>query len=72
MASTISREVASIRVLARGLVQGGEDAATRPVEVNGPLSLLKLLKDPDVNRAISYFATVARAIGRELDKPRPA
>ncbi|MCL8025398.1 DUF1641 domain-containing protein [Nocardioides bruguierae] len=60
--------VDQVSVLARGLVQGGEDYKASPVEVGGPLTLLKLLKDPDVNRAISYFATVARAIGREVAK----
>ncbi|TIC82614.1 DUF1641 domain-containing protein [Nocardioides sp. GY 10127] len=60
--------VDQVSVLARGLVQGGEDYKAAPIEVGGPLSLLKLLKDPDVNRAISYFATVAKAIGREVAK----
>ncbi len=55
-----------ISVLARGLVRGGDKFDADPVSVGGPLSLLKLLKDPDINRAISYFATVAKAVGQEI------
>ncbi|MEZ5096868.1 MAG: DUF1641 domain-containing protein [Nocardioides sp.] len=32
------------------------------------MSLLRLLKDPEINRALSFFATVAKAVGRELGK----
>jgi hypothetical protein len=60
-----------LAVVARGLSQGRESFASRPVEIKGPLSLLRLLKDPDVNRAISYGATVLQAVGRELDSPAP-
>lgn len=56
-----------LSVLARGMVKGGEQFEARPVEVGGALSLLKLLKDPDINRALSYFATVAKAIGQEIN-----
>jgi Protein of unknown function (DUF1641) len=61
--------VDQIAVLARGFARGKDDFANRPVEVGGLLSLPKLLKDPDVNRALSYFATVAKAVGQELAKP---
>ena len=56
-----------LSVLARGMVKGGEQFESRPVEIGGALSLLKLLKDPDINRAISYFATVAKAVGQEIN-----
>jgi hypothetical protein len=59
-----------LAVLARGLAQGRESFGTDPVEVKGALGALRLLKDPDINRAISYGATVLRAVGRELDAPR--
>lgn len=55
-----------ISVLARGLVRGGDTYERNPVEIGGALALLKLLKDPDINRAISYFATVAKAMGQEI------
>jgi hypothetical protein len=61
--------VEQIAVLARGFVRGKDDFASRPVQVGGPLSLVKLLKDPDINRAITYFATVAKAVGQELAHP---
>jgi len=55
-----------VALLGRGLARGAGAYATRPVEVGGTLSLLRLLKDPDISRAISYFATVAKSIGQEL------
>lgn len=58
--------VGQVEILARGFARGQEQFDHRPVEIGGPLSLLRLLKDPDVNRAISYFATVAKAVGQEL------
>lgn len=61
-----------VELLARGMVAGSEDFATRPVEVSGPVSLVKVMRDPDIKRAISFFATVAKAVGRELDKPTSA
>lgn len=55
-----------VNALVAGLAQGSAEFETSPVQVTGALSLLRLLKDPDINRAISYAATVARALGREL------
>lgn len=49
-----------------GVAQGNADFGGQPVEIGGAFSLLKLIKDPDINRALSYFATIAKAIGREL------
>ncbi len=60
-----------IQLLAKGLVQGSEDFDNRPVAVNGVLSAAKLLKDPDIARALSFFATVAKAVGQELAAPAP-
>lgn len=57
-----------VELLARALAQGSLDFDRRPVEVGGPVSLVKLLRDPDINRALSFFATVAKAVGRELGK----
>lgn len=58
-----------VSVLARGLAKAGDRYATQPVEIGGLLSLGRLLKDPDIKRAISYFATVAKAVGQELNAP---
>ncbi len=63
-----SQAVDQIEIVARGLTQGSARFASNPVEVGGLFSLGRLLKDPDINRALSYFATVAKAIGSELGK----
>lgn len=64
-----SDAVDQVATLARGLVAGGRAFNQQPVQVGGALSLLKLLKDPDINRALSYFATVAKAMGQQLAAP---
>lgn len=63
--------VDQIAVLARGFARGKEDFDTRPVEVGGPLALVRLLRDPDITRALSYFATIAKAVGQEMARPSP-
>ena len=63
--------VDQLSTLAAGLATGSERFATAPIEIGGMFSLLGLLKDPDINRSLSFFATVAKAIGQELAKPRP-
>jgi len=55
-----------LALLTAGLTNGRADFLADPVQIGGPLSLLRLLKDPDVNRALSYLATIARAVGRQL------
>jgi hypothetical protein len=60
-----------VQVLARAFVTGSEEFARRPVEVGGPVSLVRLLRDPDISRALGFFATVAKAVGRELADPTP-
>lgn len=54
--------------IGRGLTAGAASAKTDPIEVNGIFSAVKLLKDPDIQRAVSYFAAVAKSIGVELAK----
>lgn len=63
--------VDQISLFARGLVRGSEVYEKDPVQVGGTLSLLRLLKDPDITRALSFVVTIAREVGRELDA-RPA
>jgi hypothetical protein len=55
-----------LSVLARGVGRGNAEFAASPVAVGGIFSLGKLLKDPDINRALSFAATVAKAVGQEL------
>jgi len=37
-----------------------------PVQINGAMSVLRALKDPDTAKGLSFFVTVARAVGRQL------
>ncbi|WP_183097947.1 DUF1641 domain-containing protein [Nocardioides pelophilus] len=60
--------VTEIARIGRGLTAGAGRATTDPIAVNGLFSAMKLLKDPDIQRAVSYFAAVAKSIGVELDK----
>ena len=55
-----------ISKLGRGLAVGAEQAATDPVTVPGAFGLLRLLKDPDINRGLGFFLGVVKAIGAEL------
>ena len=64
----VTREGASLLV---EHAAGSERFAKDPIEVGGMFSLLGLLKDPDINRSLSFFATVAKSVGQELAKPRP-
>lgn len=61
-----------VQTLAQGLIKGSAQFASQPVQVGGLLSAAKLLKDPDIARALSFFATVAKAIGQELAAPSTA
>lgn len=63
--------VDQISLFARGLVRGSEIYETDPVKVPSAFSALRLLKDPDINRALAFVATIAKEIGRELAAPRP-
>lgn len=58
--------VDQVAVFAHGLVKGSRAFVSDPVRVGGPLSLMRLLKDPDISRALSFFATITMSIGREL------
>ncbi len=60
--------VAETSRLARGLKAGAASAQTDPIPVNGLFSAMKLLKDPDIQRAVSYFAAITKSIGVELAK----
>ena len=55
-----------VELLAKSLARGSERFRTDPVEVSGPVSLVRLLRDPDVNRALRYFATIAKTVGEDL------
>lgn len=54
--------------LGRGLAQGAEAARSNPINVGGPLALLKQLKDPDIARGLSFFLNVLKSMGAELGR----
>lgn len=61
--------VEQLSVLTRGLEAGATAYQTEDrMQVNGLMSAMRLFKDPDVCTAVSFFATVLRAIGREVAK----
>ena len=64
-----TQAVSQIEILARGFTRGSAQFDRAPVDVGGPVSLVKLFRDPDINRALRYFATVAKSIGQELAAP---
>lgn len=62
--------VRQLAVAGRGVEAGTVAFAEDPVQIKGVMSVPKLFKDPDIARAISYLATVAKALGRELTGDR--
>ena len=60
--------ITEVSRIGRGLTAGAAAAREQPIEVTGIFSAMKLLKDPDIQRAVSYFAAVAKSIGVELAK----
>lgn len=64
-------ESGHVERLARGVAQGIEADAAHPAPISGPISLFKAVKDADVARALGFFLTIAKSIGRELDAPQP-
>jgi hypothetical protein len=59
--------VEQISRIGRGLASASEDHRTNPQKVPGAFGMLRLLKDPDINRGLGFMVAVLRAIGRELD-----
>ena len=58
-----------VALLTRGLEDGAAAFQTDDrMQVSGVMSAMRLFKDPDVCTAVSFFATVARSIGREVGK----
>lgn len=60
-----------VEKLTRSVVRGVEVDAAHPAPISGPISLFKAVKDDDVARALGFFLTIAKSIGRELDTPEP-
>lgn len=52
----------------RAAVAGAEQADRGEVKVTGVVGLLRSLKDPDVSRALGFVLSIAKALGKELNK----
>lgn len=50
----------------RAAVRGVQQATTERAQINGVRALLKVVKDPDVGRALGFIVAIAKALGQEL------
>lgn len=57
-----------VSLAGRALADGHARAERDQVSVTGVRALLRLLKDPDVGRAIGFLGEVAKSLGRELNR----
>jgi len=55
-------------VAARAAVTGAEQAERSETKVTGLVGLLRSLKDPDISRALGFLLSIAKALGKELNK----
>ena len=51
---------------AEALGEGREATASGEPEVTGPLSALRLLKDPEVSKGLDFLVKVCRALASRL------
>ena len=59
--------VEGLAVIARGVGRGSAAFETgRAVDASGVRGITRVLRDPDIQRALTYGATIAKAIGQEL------
>jgi hypothetical protein len=62
-------EVIGLASMASRAVKAGAEQAERgDFKVSGVRGILRALKDPDVSRALGFVFSIAKALGRELDK----
>lgn len=61
-----------LQVVSRSLNQASSDFETNPVQVKGPISMMRALNDDDVSRGLGFTLTVLRALGRGLKDHHPA
>ena len=55
-----------LSMAAEALVEGREATASGEPEVTGPLSALRLLKDPEVSKGLDFLVKVCRALASRL------
>lgn len=52
----------------RAVAVGSQQAAADRNKISGMRGLLRALKDPDVSRVLGFVVSIAKALGKELDK----
>jgi Protein of unknown function (DUF1641) len=52
---------------ARAVVAGADQAQASQPKITGIRALLRALRDPDVSRALGFAASIAKALGKELN-----
>ncbi|MEU3787872.1 DUF1641 domain-containing protein [Streptomyces sp900129855] len=50
----------------RAAVRGTQQATSERAQINGLRAMLRVVKDPDVGRAIGFVVAIAKALGQEL------
>ncbi|GAA4399366.1 DUF1641 domain-containing protein [Tsukamurella soli] len=53
-----------------GVAEGSKRFRSNPVRIRGLMSATKAFRNPDVQRALSYFATITKSIGERLAERR--
>lgn len=61
--------VDQISRMGNGLAAAAQQQATNPQKAPGAFGMLRLLKDPDINRGAGFFIAALKAIGKELGEP---
>jgi len=64
--------VDQISRMGNGLAAAAEQQAISPQKAPGAFGMLRLLKDPDINRGAGFFIAALKAIGKELEAASPA
>ncbi len=64
--------ISLLQIVSRSLNQASSDFETNPVQVKGPVSMMRALSDDDVSRGLGFTLTILRALGRGLKDHHPA
>lgn len=59
--------VALLGQTADALVEARAEATDADPEITGPISAVKVLRDPEVQKGLSFLVGVARSLGRRMD-----
>lgn len=59
-------------VVSRAAVNGASEAPSGAIRISGIRSMLRMLKDEDVSRALSFVFSIVKALGQELKPSDPS